>query len=424
MCPGDRLVLHVEKAVAGGRMLARHDGAVTLVAAAIPGETVEAEVEKIQRGTIWATTSRVLEASPDRVEPFCDWSCGGSAYVHVAYPRQLALKRDVVRDAFARIAHHALADDLPVAASPVDGYRMRARVHRRGTRVGFFREGTHDLCEAAATRQLLPATIDTLSRLAAALDRTSRVTVTEIEIAENCEATERACHLELAADSDPSELSALTTIDGLTGVSSGSPHNSRTLTLWGSPVVTDDLHLAEPGPRVRLMRHARSFFQGNRYLLADLVRRVLSAVPPGPVLDLYAGVGLFSVAVAARGGGEVTAVEGDSVAAADLKHNAAALTGIVARHQPVEAFLAARRSGRVGTVIVDPPRSGLTRDALLGVAALRPPRLVYVSCDVATLARDARLLMDRGYDLASIEAFDLFPNTAHVETLAVFQHPG
>src|SRR5919106_6574504 len=107
MKPGDRLTLRIEKAVAGGRMLARHEGAIALVAAAIPGELVEADFEKIQRGTIWARTTRVLEPSPDRVEPFCELDCGGSVYAHVRYERQRALKGDVLRDAFSRLAHLA-----------------------------------------------------------------------------------------------------------------------------------------------------------------------------------------------------------------------------------------------------------------------------------------------------------------------------
>ena len=113
----DRITLRVEKAVAGGRMLARHHGAIALVAAAIPGELVEAEIEKIHRGTIWAVTRRVIEASPERVEPMCDWACGGTLYAHVRYERQLELKREVLRDAFARVAKLPLTMDLPLVAS-------------------------------------------------------------------------------------------------------------------------------------------------------------------------------------------------------------------------------------------------------------------------------------------------------------------
>ena len=413
MKPGDRLTLRVEKAVAGGRMLARHEGMIALVAAAIPGELVEAAIEKIQRGTIWATTHRVVDPSPDRVDPFCELDCGGSVYAHVRYERQLALKREVLRDAFSRLAHVSLDDDVAVTGSRADGYRMRARLHARNGRLGFFREGTHVLCDAGSTRQLLPDTLAVLDRLQAALAHGSRAGVSDVEVAENCEANERALHLELAADGDPSALAALTMVDGVNGVSCSAGH-ARALTLWGTPEVTDTIH------GVSLKRHARAFFQGNRHLLSTLVSSVIEHVPAGRVLDLYAGVGLFSAVLAARGDVTVTAVEGDAISAHDLKRNlnplAAAAT---ARQQSVEAFLAARHP-RFDTVLVDPPRTGMTKEALQGV--LGAPRVVYVSCDVATLARDVRTMTERGYQLSHLEAFDMFPNTAHVETLAVLEH--
>jgi 23S rRNA (uracil1939-C5)-methyltransferase len=149
---------------------------------------------------------------------------------------------------------------------------------------------------------------------------------------------------------------------------------------------------------------------------------VVDQVVSGPVLDLYAGVGLFSVALAVRGGVDgVVAIEGDRAAAQDLKENAARCgAALDARHQSVEAYLSSGYRPTIATVLVDPPRTGMTRDALRGALACAPARFVYVSCDVATLARDARLIVDSGYALTSIQAFDLFPNTAHVETLAVF----
>jgi 23S rRNA (uracil1939-C5)-methyltransferase len=415
MTPGDTLTLRIDKAVAGGRMLARHEGAIALISGAVPGELVDAEIEKIQRGTIWAATRRVVEPSPDRVDPFCDPACGGSVYAHVRYERQLELKRDVLRDGFARLAHLELAADTPVAASLPEGYRMRARLHLRNGRLGFFREGTHDLCDPATTRQFLPATLDTLGVLSEALARAPRASVSEVDVSENCAASERACHLELAVDGDPSQLAALTQIEGLNGVSCGALHQSRSLALWGKPAVTDTI------AGVHLTRHAHAFFQGNRYLIAPLVTRVLESVPEGPVVDLYAGVGLFSGPLAARGSGLVTAVEGDAVSAEDLKRNLAPFASTVsARHQPVEAFLATRHPRvKAETALVDPPRIGMTKAAMQGVLSLRASRIVYVSCDVATLARDVRTLVEGGYRLTHIEAFDMFPNTAHVETLVV-----
>jgi 23S rRNA (uracil1939-C5)-methyltransferase len=142
------------------------------------------------------------------------------------------------------------------------------------------------------------------------------------------------------------------------------------------------------------------------------------------VIDLYAGVGLFSVVLAAIGRLEVTAVEGDRMSGADLRENAGTHEpGLKAHVKSVEGFLA-DRSGTAATIVVDPPRTGMSADALGALVKLSPERIVYVSCDPPTLARDARRLMDAGYGLASLRAFDFFPNTPHVESLALFARPG
>lgn len=413
MIRGDRLRLTIERPAAGGRMIARHEGAIVFVSGAIPGEVVEAEVEKVQRGTAWAATRAVLERSPDRVDGAPDGACGGSVFAHIAYPRQLTLKAAIVEDAFRRLGRLTLEAPVPVMPSPVEGYRMRARLHVRGGRIGFFREGTHSLCDAASTRQLREDSMQVVTALGEALGTLDRDAVAEIELSENIAATERACHLELLPNADPSRLATITRIDGLTGVTCAPPDSPRTMDLWGSPLVTDQVN------GVTLARHARSFFQGNRFLLPALVDHVLGAITEGPVLDLYAGAGLFSVTTASSGKGPVTAVEGERFAARDLERNAAGLEVRVVT-DAVEQFLPRARHD-AATVIVDPPRTGMSKEALKGVAALRAARIVYVSCDVATLARDARVLVDAGYRLSAPQAFDLFPNTAHVETVVTFE---
>ena len=167
-----------------------------------------------------------------------------------------------------------------------------------------------------------------------------------------------------------------------------------------------------------LKRRPNAFFQANRYLLPSLVSRVAGLVGDGPIVDLYAGVGVFAAALVAIGHEAVTAVEGDPVSGADLEENARALGGrLRVERSAVEAFLARRGGGAAGTLLVDPPRTGMSRAATDGVVASAAPRIVYVSCDVATLARDIRRLLDAGYELTSVEAFDLFPNTAHVESV-------
>jgi 23S rRNA (uracil1939-C5)-methyltransferase len=421
LIPGQVLSLTIEKPAAGGRMIARFDGQIALVAGVIPGEQVRARVERLSKGVAFADAIAIDEASADRREPFDDPLCGGCVFSHIAYPRQLAIKRQVIDDAFARIGHLTLPAPVPVAPSPEEGYRMRARLHVRGGRLGFFREGTHDVCDPRSTRQLLPATCDALERFADAMRSLGVSAVREIEVAENVDASHRALSLEISAAVDARALERLAASDGMTGVASR-------LGSHGDPHVVDQITLDSGGP-VTLRRHVAAFFQGNRHLLRDFVSHVVRQVPEaGELVDLYAGVGLFSICAAVARGARATAVEGDRIAAADLAFNAAASAAAVTPvHQAVEDFVQGRQAGPVRSgpntplaVIVDPPRTGLSPEVVHGLLQLRAERLVYVSCDVATLARDARKIVDAGYVLSRADAFDLFPNTPHIETVVVF----
>jgi 23S rRNA (uracil1939-C5)-methyltransferase len=422
LAPGAIVPIDVEKPAAGGRMIGRVDGQVVLIAGAIPGERVRAQVERIQKNVVYATTVGVERPSPDR-RPAADLLCGGSLYGHIDYPRQLAIKAQVIADAFLRIGRVPLPALPEVAASAVDGYRMRARLHVRNGRIGFFREGTHHLCDARATRQLLDATCDALEELARRLPEGS--TIDEIELAENLTASGRVFHVGSAAPFDAERLSSLAGIPGVSGLTAGSTLDNppfHATILGGSPYVSDTLTVTDATVSIR--RHVLSFFQGNRHLLPALVRQVTNAVPAaGRVVDLYAGAGLFAIPAAVARVASVTAVEGDRVSSADLLDNAKQASGRVETvHASVEAFTARPRRGADApdVVIVDPPRTGMSKDALTGAIGLKAARLVYVSCDVATLARDARRLLDAGYGIDRIDAYDLFPNTPHVETVVRF----
>jgi len=416
---GSTLTLVIEKPAAGGRMLARHQGQVVLVWGAIPGERVTARVDRTTKSVAFASTVDVLSASPDRRAVAADTRCGGNVLAHVAYDRQRRLKGEIIRDAFTRIGRTPLDREPDVIGSPEHGYRMRARLHAVNGRLGFYREESHELCDAAQTGQLLESTGAWIAAAQAAIRSAGPAGVVGVEIAENIDGDERACHLELRQDVNPADYSALAT--GLVGLSAQPANWLSAETLAGTPRVTDVIRLQDGGPPLRLTRSVRAFFQGNRFLVQALAQHVVSLVTEGPVVDLYAGGGLFGLAVAAAGADRVTLVESDPVSGADLQINAEPFRQRArVERSSVEDFLARHRASSAETVIVDPPRSGLSRDAAAGILALKPARLVYVSCDVATLARDTRTLLDGGYVLDTLTALDLFPNTAHVETVTVF----
>ena len=396
-------------------MLARHNGQVVLVWGAIPGERVRARIERSGKGVLFAETVEVLAASPDRRPALPDWRCGGNVLAHVTYERQLEIKAAIIRDAFARIGRLPLNAPPAVAPSPEQGYRMRARLHARGVRIGFMREGSHEICAVGPTGQLLPATVAWIEDVEAHLRGNALTGLTSIEIAENVDGSERACHLELEPGRDPHAFAALAT-EAVTGLSAQVADQREVVTLAGRSWISDSV-----GPLV-LARDVRAFFQGNRFLLDALAQHVTALVPDGPVVDLYAGVGLFGLSLAAAGRANVTLVEGDPISGRDLQENArpyAALAQV--KRFSVEEFLRHVRQKGEATFIVDPPRTGMSRDAVEEVLDAKPARLIYVSCDVATLARDVRAFVDGGYALEQITAFDLFPNTAHVESVCLLR---
>lgn len=408
-------------------MIARTGGHVVLVAGGIPGERVTARVDRVGKGVVYATVAGIESPSPDRREPPGDPACGGCLYADIAYERQLTIKAAVIADALARIGRIRWAPPILVAASGEQGYRMRARLHIRNGRIGLFREGTHAVCDARQTRQLLTETCDVLDRLASGVASVSTSLRAEVEVSENMDASGRAVHLcvdppvDMAAVKDAVVRDGGDGVTGLSIAAAGPPGVS--MLLAGDPHVADVLTV--DGREFTLRRHVLAFFQGNRFLLSRFAEHVIRAVDTdGEVVDLYAGVGLFAVGVAAVFGASVTAVEGDPIPALDLRANASPFgDAIRAVHEPVETF-AARPRRPPAVVIVDPPRTGMSRAALAGAVALSARRVVYVSCDVATLARDARAFVDAGYRIERIDGFDLFPNTPHVETVAVFVREG
>jgi tRNA/tmRNA/rRNA uracil-C5-methylase (TrmA/RlmC/RlmD family) len=368
--------LDIERAVPGGDMLARHDGRVVFVAGALPGERVRAVITRTRGKVAWAQVREVLTPSPDRRDVQTDPLCGGRTYAHIKYERQLSLKADVIADAFRRIGKQPLDAPVHVEPSPETGYRLRARLHVNGAQM---------VSETAVgdARVLTCAT-----RAGASLKPFVGLTLPESVTG-------------LVVQSSKGEFVAAG-VDQLTDASATLPGLARA-----------------DRPSVSWTRRGASFFQGNRFLVGALLDRVLAAAD-GRFVDLYAGVGLFAVSMAARGQSGI-AIEGDPTSAGDLALNAAPYEErLGTRVASVEVAVARPPAKQPDVVVVDPPRTGISTEALTGLIAWQVPRLVYVSCDVPTLARDTQRLTAGGYRLSSLEALDMFPNTPHVECVAIF----
>jgi tRNA/tmRNA/rRNA uracil-C5-methylase (TrmA/RlmC/RlmD family) len=421
---GAVIELMVERPAVGGRMIARHDGRIVLVGGAIPGERIRAAVERSRGGVVLARTVEVLEPSLDRRPVTGVPACGGRSFAHIAYRRQVDLKAEIVRDAFRRIGRIELSVPPRVTPSPETGYRMRARLHIGDGRLGFLEERSHRVCDLAGTGQLLPKTERLVGELAAHVGALAATGARAVELAEDLAGDQRALHVVVRGDpaAVADTLRPMASLSGVTGLTAASgTRQGAELVLAGTPYVTDTLSaflVSDGGGTLSLRRRATSFFQANRYLVPELVAAVASLTHRDQVVDLYAGVGLFAVSIAATRGGRVTAVERDPRSAGDLVSNTAPLDpDVQVVRAPVEVFLK-RSTGLEGAaVIVDPPRAGLSREVVTRLARRRPDRIVYVSCDVATQARDLRALLESGYRIDEVQAFDMFPNTPHIETV-------
>ena len=249
----------------GGARLGRHSGRARGRARRAGGERAWLTPQ---------TRSRSPSRRPIGVTP-ADPLCGGCLYAHIAYPRQLALKALVIADAFQRIARVPLPAAVPVAPSPEDGYRMRARLHVRGRTAGFFREGTHEVCDARLTRQLLTATSDALDRFLAALRSLGLDDVHEIELSENADASDRVVHLDTRRRVGARAARRERRPWVPTGGSSRSGVHDR------RPSPTRSTLEGDASRPAVLRRHVLAFFQGNRFLLPSLVKHVVDRVAAG-----------------------------------------------------------------------------------------------------------------------------------------------
>ena len=353
--------VRAERPVAGGAMLAHDAGCVVLVTGAIPGERVRARVDTRRRDVIHATVVEVLDPDSDRREMSGteDPACGGQVYQHICYRRQLELKSEVVRDALRRIGQFPDVRPVPVAGSPERGFRLRARLHIGPRGLGFLRAGTHETCDVGQTGQLLPETERVVAEIGQRLDRRSTVgtSLAHVDVAENVEGDERVVHFTLRRSLKYRRLAEIAELPGVSGVSVR-PMRGGIVRIAGSATLGDPVAVLSggEGPKdAELRRHAPAFFQVNRYMVPTLVAAVGQRVPPGPVLDLYAGVGLFAVSLAGRVGVAVTAVERDRLAVGDLRCNAEPFgPRLRVVGAPVERYLLQRTSPIEGTVVLDP----------------------------------------------------------------------
>lgn len=383
----------VDKWVYGGESMARIEGRVVFVPFTLPGEIAKV---KLKEGDMHAELEGIAQPAPERIVPPCSLftRCGGCHYQHAPYEFQLARKVDILREQLRRVGKIKWEGEIAIVSGPAFGYRNRAQFHLANGKIGYLAAGSHDLvpvdgeCPISSPR-INQALQEMRERLP---DRRFPNFVHS---------------LELFTDETNVQVNVLETDRPV----------AKSFYEWCQSTVA--LEYATTFGKFRVS--PRSFFQVNRFLIDQLVEAAIGDAAGETALDLYAGVGLFSLPLA-RKFAKVAAVEGGVTAARDLEVNAQN-AGLVIQHLQgrVEDHLA-RMTATPDFIVADPPRAGLGKTVVSHLARLKSPKLTIVSCDPATLARDVAALTN--YQIDKLTLIDLFPQTYHLETVAHLSRRG
>ena len=435
------LLLSIEKLIYGGDGLARTpagaDGRsmAVFVPFVLPGERVKAEIRQVKLGFARGSVAQLIDASPDRVEARCPYfrQCGGCHYQHIPYERQLEFKAEILRETLRRIAKIKIEpkSEIRLHASPPWNYRNRTRLQVRTApefALGYFQFGSHEFLLVRECPISSPLLNRVMARLLELGGLNCPAAVEEIELFADAEDEHLLAWAFCGREADKKDLlrwaeaieRELPEISGVTFFSSRrrsleqriedeAPINPKSLAQSGAKAI-----------RYRTKNHqyqvsAGAFFQVNRHLIDDLISVVTGNAGGDVALDLYAGVGLFSVALA-RSFRHILGVEASQTSHGDFVQNVPA--NVKAAGARTEDYLGSRPvRNRPELVVLDPPRIGAGSAVIRSLMELGAPRVRYVSCDPATLARDTAPLLAAGYHIEEAHLFDLFPQTFHIESV-------
>jgi 23S rRNA (uracil1939-C5)-methyltransferase len=428
------LQLTIEKLVYGGDGLARlpadehGPGKAVFVPFVLEGERIEASLLEQKRGFARGQAETILQASSQRVEPHCPYfrTCGGCHYQHTAYEHQLEIKAAILKENLRRIAKLDLDTTITIHPSPPWNYRNRTRLRVRAApefALGYYRFSSHELLpveECPVSSPLINRAIASVWQMGRArsvpdgiheIEFFANADDTQLLIEVSCEPGTLSTPLREWADHLPSFLPE---VAGIAVFKTRSPGMGR---------ADDPKSVAASGARELTYQtgdasyrvSAGAFFQVNRHLINELVKIVTVGYSGNMALDLYAGVGLFST-ILSRGFAQVMAVEASQTSHADLLYNSPANVKTV-RATTVDFLRTASGKLRPELVVMDPPRSGLGDSVVQSIVGLGAHRMIYISCDPATVSRDLAGLLNAGYLIEQVHLVDLFPQTYHLESV-------
>jgi 23S rRNA (uracil1939-C5)-methyltransferase len=408
------------KLIYGGEALGFQAGHTVFAPRVLPGERVEVEEVRRQKGVIHARPLRILEPSPERIEPACPYfgHCGGCQYQHLAHPTQVAAKTEILRETLRRLGQVKWDQPIPTHSGPAWNYRNQAQLKigkplDGAPTLGFFAAESNRLISIEACPILSPRLNALLAVLRSEPWINELASGREVELLADDRDEKVMLTLAGSWSAEDAETLAQKCLTELAGVSTVAFTQDAGVRVFGESYLS--YRVGDFAYRIG----PTAFFQSARFLLPELVTAVTAEASGAVAIDLYAGVGLFTLPLSNRFE-QVMAVEVHPQATANLAANARAVPGRKIRAIAATTYDYLRRSAQMGPdlVVLDPPRPGVGADTLTLLLALRPKRLHYVSCSPPTLARDLLFLLQHGYRLDSLELFDCFPQTFHIESLA------
>jgi 23S rRNA (uracil1939-C5)-methyltransferase len=402
---GDYIEVKTERLAYGGEAVARHQGLAIFVQGAAPDETLRVRITERKKNYARAVVETIITPSPVRREPPCKYfgECGGCQLQHLNYETQLSEKVGFIRDALKRTGQINWTDEIKIHSSKEFNYRLRAKIKiqpkspHRNIRVGFYQEHSHFVCDIEHCEILLPELNEALKTIRTKLFYHAEEVdhnVNEIEIA--------------ASQSAGSNLQTTDTCSNISTSPSiaGFPSNDIQREIAGA------IYQFSPA----------SFFQVNALLLDEFVKEAVGTAIGDLAIDLYAGVGLFTIQLA-RNFKQVIGVESNArtvaYAGQNISLNQTTNARVVCNYTDnwLKNFLRQPVTQTPDLILLDPPRSGAA-EAMDLIVSLNPKRIHYVSCDPVTLARDLKQLVNNQYEIERIVAFDMFPQTYHIESIA------
>ncbi len=429
-------VATIDKLAYGGNGLCRIDGKVCFVPFSCPGDEVSLRVTTRKKSYCSASIAELMISSPARTTPECPifGRCGGCQWQHISYPVQLAHKQAILAEALwrgARVPADVIGAAVP-AAQPY-GYRSRLQfkvaVHQGKTTIGFYRQGTHRVEDAAhgcpIAAPLINQTLHCFRDMLQRYPGIESVTQLSIDCGDNGVIVFIYQAGNISRKNREYLLSQAAHVWPCTGLFIKSDRQASGEKIWGESAISYRMPQADPERQPIELTYppggfAQVHLRQNEALLAK-IRELANFAPAEHLLDLYCGNGNFSIPLAA----EVSSVVGieenaDSVLAAErnLKINRVANVRFFCDDAASGVERISAQGHKIDTVLLDPPRSGAS-DAVAGIVRLQPAQVIYVSCDPSTLARDCGILSDGGYRVAASVPVDMFPQTYHIESITL-----